>query len=261
MIYTFFALIDRRDDVQYAFIGCTRQDDMGKVYSRYICGEIAQTREYLSKETKFYLLGFDNFTSQEAHNRKIAYVRYFQENGYTVINFTSNLEEAKSLTPEMEEHYKDIVFLDIELILKCTFVEKPSSKNFEVNRKLKKPLQLNIRVTEEYKERFTEFCGRMGVDHTDGFVMLMENTCGSIEVEKTRIINDKDKEIGRLKQKITALEKRLGRMDGTNPTKVDRTSRDNIKLLNEHIGDYLWHLIDRPSGASLPGKSYKEFKR
>ena len=161
-VYTIFALVFGKT----VYIGKTISTCLSRVYRRHRRGEVQATNLFSIKGIKptLHILARDEMELFEAYRWIVAYVKFFADAGYEVLNSIKTIENASDLHPETKCFVDQIAEENLNDLLQRTLVKKPSDADFCLNNEIKlSPAceKLTVRISKWEKERFDCFSRKM----------------------------------------------------------------------------------------------------
>lgn len=260
-----------REEVDYVYVGKSAAKDLSHVFSRHICGNVAATDAYFTKESRprLHVLAEYCETTARAYKHVVAYINVFMEAGYCCINHLATIRHAEEPMEETQKIIEQIKITPLNEILDSTYVARPSAvkwqneepENVTVFQEQNQTSQMNIRVKQEVKERFTAFCRNMGINQRQGFEMLNDYAQGVEVSETASVLLEHQNEINRLRAENERLQLSNEQLKKDCVPTSELWARNYLAFLQTGIRYYLSLLPKRSEEQQkLNHKSYKSYK-
>lgn len=164
------------------YVGKTKGKRMSAVVSRHFCGKYMSTQRYFAKPSPapdLHVLHRSEMPPFVAYKYVLAYIRYFIDTGYEILNAPRSIQRAQDLKEDTQEIFDRISRTDITEILEDTYIEKVTSADIrseKISDDTKKMAytQLTIRLTTEEKKRFQELSANLNLNQRETLLYLFD---------------------------------------------------------------------------------------
>lgn len=265
-----------------AYIGKTTGRQLTAAYRNHINGRCAHTRSTIGDPTqglpRLYLLEEIDACTPIAYRHIVAWVHIFVSAGYNVVNQSGTLEYAKKLHPETATLAAQFSTEPLDVILKRTFLPRPSIADRMENREPEKQenipqrtghvtTQLSIRLEQEEKRAFAAYAERMKLTQRDAFMHLLRkhsNDLTNRNEDKFMLKTQRQREkvIGKLREDNDKLRKQIEIMKITTPESTAPKMTQRYRDVQAGIRDYFARQgLEGRLASPLPRYGYKRFMR
>lgn len=223
-----YALIS---DDHYVYIGKTKSSTLASVHSRHIHGNCAATRDVFGVDPPnrpdLYLLKAGIMTQAIGYKYLLAYIRFFDAHGYTVINHKASLHQAQDLEEDTMALYREISELPLAQQLKEGYIKKPSiclapAKPDTVvlapkPKKERAEERICLRLTPCEKQEFLEHTKRLHLSQRDAVLYMLRDQSNQLAGTKGWVIDQavnyatrkQSQKIQKLEEEVEALKQKI----------------------------------------------------
>lgn len=244
-IYKIYAILLDAEE-PFCYIGKTTSQRLSAAYHRHRRGEVAATEGFLSQkdeQPQLYLLEELPMTNARAHKRVLAWIHIFMTNGYSLINHSGSVKQAKNLKPDTERMVEELQKEPLEKILQRTILMHPADADtkpepYGLPLREDKKCTLSVRLKESEKQQFLRFCKRKKITQKQGFSLLLDYAENDGNTKQLHaILAEKDAQIYKLKQENKLIQTRKVMQE------VKKGIEDHTSFLKEGLKQYLGELF------------------
>ena len=259
-VFAIYAEVPDNDPI--IFVGITKMENL-KTLLRYHRNKDGITNEFFEEgiQPEIFLLEDTYMKKSLAYQYSIAWGRYFYEKDFDYIVPRRVFEDAMYLYGRAEKIYQEISGIPLGTVLwkrkniGWTSQEEQAADNKKPDIKRERVTErLSVRITEEERDVFLEFCKEQNVTQREGLQLLLANYKSKKDYAVT-VIEEQNRRIKQLenenkKQKETPKE-------GQAYKRLD----DNYRFMKRGIAKYAraQYKLDVPLGR-LPCKPWEFFK-
>ena len=247
--YRIFALVQGEE----VFLGATQAARMSAVYSRHKKQSVATTRDWdWENPPSMHILEAAEVTGSDAYRHVLAWIRRFEDEGFTSINHGRTSVSADLMYPRTEEIYRSLPKTPVAELLVQTRLERAADGDRKPKKagifqpKTEKNIQMNIRMSPNDHALFKRYCKQNNLRVRDAVGLLLDQAVG----------ND-----AHLKQVQQAHAEELASLRREYEKKSDQKeerAEEFLSFLRPGLADYLRRI---PTGDPLPAMPYKRFKK
>lgn len=265
--YRIFALYDDIAEKR-AYIGKTISSRMTGVYSWHRCGHNRYTRDLFEidfLDPEMVVLEEVICTGSVAYRHVLSWIRFFEEQGFEILNPGSMLEQSLQMQEETLKIYEQITEMPFEAYLSTRWEENlvAPKKILKKREKEKASAQLCIRLTPADKAEFQRYCQRTNLRQTDAFAMLL-NTSGEKAAPDIRRLSDLLEESETRCTKLAEENEKL--RSGTlipRTERIENNARERFDFAQKAIQAFVkaTYIKDRYTDLPIKEFRYDDFKR
>ena len=265
-IYKIYALYD--DVVERrAFIGKT-VSRMSSVYSQHRRGSNRHTQELFEidcLEPDMVVLEEVTCTGAVAYRHILAWIRFFEDQGYEMLNPEGTLVQAEQMKDQTLEIYKRILELPFEDYLARVYQETRIVPQRAQKERLKEPAstQICIRLSPTDKAEFQRYCRNTNLRQTDAFAQML-NTSGKNALPDIRRLSGLLEEMEiRCTELAEENEKLRTGLAIPRSERIENNARASLQFVQKAIQEYIRVTFTQDRYTFLPIKEfrYDDFKR
>lgn len=178
-VHTIYALIRG----ETAYIGKTAGKRVSAVYSAHICGEKLATRADFAKPKPapdLHILHRSEMLAFEAYKHTLAYIHFFNNAGYKILNSPRSIQRAYNLKEDTQRIFDGINSRSISELLELTSVNnvteadiKPKKAHKEDEKK-NADCQITIRLSQKEKAYFQKLGNKLHFNQHQTLLYLFD---------------------------------------------------------------------------------------
>lgn len=263
--YKIYALYDDIAENR-AYIGKT-VSRLSNVYSQHRCGHNKYTQEFFEidfLEPEMVMLEEISCTGAVAYRHVLAWIKWFKNNEYDILNPDGMLAQAEQMQEETLKIYEQISEIPFEKYLKRRWQESriTPKKSLEKREKEQASTQLCIRLSPTDKTEFQKYCLRTNLRQTDAFAQLL-NTASENAVPDIRRLSDLLEESEtRCTKLVEENEKLRNGLAVPRSVQIENNARETFNFAQKAIRAFAKATYTREQYTDLPIKEfrYDDFK-
>lgn len=266
-VYRIYALYDDITEKR-AYIGKTVSSRMATVYSYHCCGHCKYTQELFEidfLEPEMVVLEEISCVGAVAYRHVLAWVKWFKDNEFEILNPDSMLEQSEQMQEETLKIYEQIAEIPFEEHLRNHWQESriAPKKVLEKREKEQASTQLCLRLAPTDKAEFQKYCRRTNLRQTDAFAQLL-NTAGENAVPDVRRLSDLLEESETRCTKLAEENEKLrSGLVVPHSERIENNARETFNFTQKAICAFMKATYTRNRYTDLPIKEfrYDDFKR
>jgi len=264
-LYKIYAIYDDIAE-RRAYIGKT-VSKLSNVHSQHRCGHNRYTQELFEidfLEPEMVMLEEINCTGAVAYKHVLAWIRWFEDNTYEILNPEGMLAQSEQMQEETLKIYEQISQIDFEEHLTRCYQETRivPRKVLEKREREQSSTQLCLRLTPTDKEAFQQFCEQTNLRQTDAFAKLLHTSGENAEPDIRRLhdlLEESEKRCTKLAEENAQLRSGL-----TIPqsVRIENSARAHFTFAQKVIREFVKVTYTKERYTDLPIKEfrYDDFK-
>lgn len=214
-----YALVLQKDE-PCCYVGKTTSPRLSAVYHRHCRGEVITTKEVLGGENPdLYLLEEIDATGAQAFKRMLAWIAVFAANSYVILNRLRSITQAETPLSVTRQYIDELQAEPLDYLLAATYVEypteqdgKPTPQHSPEPRPSPKDQTLSVRLTQEQKGNFIDYCRRTGLSQSQAFSLLLDKAAEDAE-NLREMLDEKNRHIRNLEDELANHDEKLIRKE------------------------------------------------
>ena len=264
--YKIYALYDDIAE-RRAYIGKTVNVRMSSVFSWHRCGHNKYTQELFEidfLDPNMVVLEDLTCTGAVAYRHVLSWVRYFEDNGFEMLNPGGTLAQAEQMQEETLKIYEQIADIPFEEHLHGTW-QKKSTAPKRMPKKIEKEkasTQLCLRLSPTDKAEFQRYCRRTNLRQTDAFAKLLHTSGENAAPDIRRLSDLLDESETRCTQLAEENEKLRSGLVVPRSERIENNARERFNFAQKAIQAFvkITYIKDRYTDLPIREFRYDDFK-